>query len=229
MSGARQDELSTLLGRILALTPITELKPDARVIRVHYDWLEAGEHTQRTVAQLSLQLRRFLDDRAWLENRRIMDILRGLKGQALGLRGAPPPGDILSLPDTGATIELPLERPLYTPPVKPVIAALALSSGDADIDASALYAQVIIDRAELSRHIRRALQDRSQISLRDLCALHPLRHGLAELVVYLQIGSEDPHTVVDESTTETITWDIAGTENEGRKAHVPRILFVRPT
>ena len=229
MSGARQDELSTLLGRILALTPITELKPDARVIRVHYDWLEAGEHTQRTVAQLSLQLRRFLDDRAWLENRRIMDILRGLKGQALGLRGAPPPGDIINLPDTGATIELPLERPLYTPPVKPVIAALALSSGDADIDASALYAQVIIDRAELSRHIRRALQDRSQISLRDLCALHPLRHGLAELVVYLQIGSEDPHTVVDESTTETITWDIAGTENEGRKAHVPRILFVRPT
>jgi hypothetical protein len=36
---------------------------------VHHDWLEAGEHTQRTVAQLSQQLRRFLDDRAFLENR----------------------------------------------------------------------------------------------------------------------------------------------------------------
>jgi hypothetical protein len=30
--------------------------------RVHYDWLEAGEHTQRTVALLSQELRRFLDD-----------------------------------------------------------------------------------------------------------------------------------------------------------------------
>ena len=29
------------------------------------------------MAQLSQQLRRFLDDKAWLENRRIMDILRG--------------------------------------------------------------------------------------------------------------------------------------------------------
>ena len=229
MSSTRQDELSTLLSHVLSLAPVTELKPDARLGRVHYDWLEAGEHAQRTVAQLSLQLRRFLDDRAWLENRRIMDILRGIKSQALGLRSAPPPGAIISLSETAASIELAMERPLYTPPVKPVIATLTLPSGDADIDAGALYSQVIVDRTELSRHIRRALKDRSQISLRDLCALYPLRHGLAELVVYLQIAGDDPHTVVDEGATETISWDIAGAENEKRKAHVPRIIFVRPT
>ncbi len=68
------------------------LKPDARTRRVHYDWLEAGEHTQRTVAQLSQQLRRFLDDQAWLENRRIMDILHGIESQGAGTaRCAPPP------------------------------------------------------------------------------------------------------------------------------------------
>jgi hypothetical protein len=53
---------------------------------VHYDWLEAGEHTQRTVAQLSQQLRRFFDEQAWLENRRIMDILHGIEAKALALR-----------------------------------------------------------------------------------------------------------------------------------------------
>src|SRR5690606_10532322 len=65
MSSRRQEELSELLARVLALPPVADLKPDPRTRRVHYDWLEAGEHTQRTVAQLSQQLRRFLDDQAW--------------------------------------------------------------------------------------------------------------------------------------------------------------------
>ncbi|WP_347259158.1 DUF3375 domain-containing protein, partial [Methylocaldum sp.] len=67
MSSRRQEELTELLDRVLNLPPVAELRPDARTRRIHYDWLEAGEHTQRTVAQLSQQLRRFLDDKAWLE------------------------------------------------------------------------------------------------------------------------------------------------------------------
>ena len=115
MSSARQEEFSDLLERVLALPAVAELKPDARTRRAHYDWLEAGEHTQRTVAQLSQQLRRFLDDQAWLENRRIMDILRGIESKALGVRTTPPSGEFTAIADIGADIELPMERPLYTP------------------------------------------------------------------------------------------------------------------
>jgi hypothetical protein len=94
MSSRRQEEFTELLARVLALPSVTALSPDARTRRVHYDWLEAGEHTQRTIAQLSQQLRRFLDDQAWLENRRIMDILHGIETKALALRDT-------SLPDLG--------------------------------------------------------------------------------------------------------------------------------
>jgi hypothetical protein len=66
MSRARQEELTELLSRVLQLEPVAELAPDPRLARVHYDWLEAGEHAQRTVALLSQQLRRFLDDQAYL-------------------------------------------------------------------------------------------------------------------------------------------------------------------
>src|SRR5699024_4423731 len=62
MSPARQEELSELLARVLALEPVLALNPDTRLQRVHYDWLEAGEVTLRTVARLSEQLRRYLDD-----------------------------------------------------------------------------------------------------------------------------------------------------------------------
>lgn len=62
---------------------------DPRIAQIHWDWLEAGEHTQRTGALLSAQLRRFLDDAAWWENRRIMEILRSVEQRALALRDGP--------------------------------------------------------------------------------------------------------------------------------------------
>jgi hypothetical protein len=229
MSSSRQEELTTLLQRVLALPAVAEMKPDVRTRRVHYDWLEAGEHTQRTVAQLSQQLRRFLDDQAWLENRRIMDILHGIESKVLTLRKSPPPGEMMTIADTAAAIELPLERPLYTPAIKPLLAALALESGDVDLDATVLYSQVVIDQAQLTRHIRHALQDRTQISLRELCDLQPLRHGLAELVAYLQLASDTFTSVVDEDTTDIILWRGSGVDgqDQDKQARLPRVIFVR--
>ncbi len=229
MSSRRQDELSSLLERVLTLPPVVELKPDARTRRVHYDWLEAGEHTQRTVAQLSQQLRRFLDDQVWLENRRIMDILHGIEAKALALRESPPPGEVMSIADTAADLELPMERPLYTPVIKPLITDIELESGDAEVDAAALYSQIVIDKAQLTRHIRHALQDRSQVTLRELCELQPLQHGLAELVAYLQLASDAFKTVVDEEALETIVWRREQPDGPEyvKQARLPRVIFVR--
>lgn len=229
MSSSRQEELSGLLARVLDLPAVAELKPDARTRRVHYDWLEAGEHTQRTVAQLSQQFRRFLDDQAWLENRRIMDILHGIEAKALALRDVPPAGEVMNIAESAAGVELPFERPLYTPALKPVIADIELEAGDADLDAAALYSQVVVDHARLSHHIRHALQDRSQVTLRELTQLQPLEHGLAELVAYLHLGSESFKTVVDEDTPDIITWQALcqdGTPTT-KHARLPRVIFVR--
>jgi hypothetical protein len=225
MSASRQEELTQLLERVLALPPVLELKPDARTRRVHYDWLEAGEHTQRTVAQLSQQLRRFLDDQAWLENRRIMDLLRSIEAHALALRGTPPGGDFMALAGAAADIELPMERPLYAPPLRPNFAGVTLETDEIDVDATALFSQVVIDTAALSRHIRRTLQQRSQITLRELLETRPLKQGLAELVAYLQLAGEAFKSVVDEGAEDTIIW--RSSDGRMKRARLPRVIFVR--
>lgn len=112
---------------------------------MHYDWLEAGEHMRRTVVQLSQQLRRFLNDQAWLENCRIMALLHSIEAQALALREQAP---------AAADIELPMERPLHTPPHKPFIAEVALQADAKDIDGAALSAGLVVDKAQLTQHIR---------------------------------------------------------------------------
>ncbi|MHB1281288.1 MAG: DUF3375 domain-containing protein [Acidithiobacillus sp.] len=229
MSSQRQEELTAMLDQVLGLGPVAALRPDARMRRVHYDWLEAGEHTQRTVAQLSQQLRRFLDDKAWLENRRIMDILHSIETKALALRDNPPTGDVMEMAELSARIELPMERPLHTPTLKPLIAAIALQAGEDDVDAATLYQQVFVDTAQLTGHIHRALQDRAQITLRELTESQPLRQGLAELVVYLQLGSVTFKTAVDEDTPEQIRWRTRNRNNVvvEKMAQLPRIIFLR--
>jgi hypothetical protein len=225
MSEARQDELTRRLDRVLGLPPIAVLQPEARMRRVHYDWLEAGEHAQRTVALLSQQLRRFLDDQAYLENRRIMDILRNIEAGALAVREAGPAGDFMQIDDTAADIELPMERPLHAPPVRPLLAALRLEAGDAAIEADALFSQFVIDKAELAGRIRQALQERSQVSLAEVLERHPLRQGLAELVAYLQLAGERRATLFDEGVDEPVSWQ--GADGMMKKAHLPRVMFSR--
>ena len=226
MSQSRQEELSLLLEEVLALPPIISMRPDNRLRRVHYDWLEAGEHTQRTVARLSEQLRRFLDDKAWLENRRIMDILHNIETRALDVReDLLPPGAFMPLDSSAAAIELPFERALYRPPFKPLIAGIALDEGDAEIDTAALYSQVVVDRAELLRNIRLELQIRSQVTLGEVVTRHPLRNGLAELVAYLQLADEKFKTTVDENAEEEVHWE--SETGVTRRATLQRIIILR--
>lgn len=234
MSSQRQEELSKQLNQVLQLPAVVQLAPDPRIRRVHYDWLEAGEHTQRTVALLSQQLRRFLDDRAFLENRRILELLHGIESKALALREAQPVGEVMSIDAMAADIELPLERPLFTPSLKPRLTEMAVQVGGEDIDTTRLFEQIVVDKARLKSAVHRALRRQPQITLRELVELEPLQQGLAELVAYLELAHtnntpEGFHTLVDESAQETLRWQAKNATGEPvvREACLPRVIFTR--
>src|SRR5205085_7980355 len=118
MSATRQEEHGFLLSRVFELAPVKELEPDQRLLRIHYDWVQAGEVTQRTVARLSEQLRRYLDDKAWLDNRRIMQLVREIEHSALALRETPPSGHLIELDEPVPDISLSMGRALFNPPLK---------------------------------------------------------------------------------------------------------------
>ncbi|MEK7763057.1 MAG: DUF3375 family protein, partial [Nitrospirota bacterium] len=92
-----------------------------------------------------------------------------------------------------------------------------------------LFSQVVVDRAQLERHIRHTLQDRSQVTLRELTEMQPLQHGLAELVAYLQLAGDTFKTLVDEEVAETIVWRREGPDGQeyAKQARLPRVIFVR--
>lgn len=225
MSPSRQEELSGLLQKVFATPAVQSLEPDQRLKYIHYEWLKAGEVAQRTVARLSEQLRRYLDDQAWLENKRIMHLLRDIEGKALSLRQQPPDKNIVELDDVRVELNLPLDRPLYSPPLKPHIASQVLVEGSSEGDTDALFNQVYVDKSRLQATLRRALRQQPQISLGDLLTQHPLQQGLAELIAWLELATADNRSAIDEQQTQLIQW--IDEQGRARRASVPLMIFSR--
>ena len=223
LSVQRQEEFGRLLEKVQHLAQIDE--PDPRMRHILYDWLDAAERTQATVRQLSEQLRRFLDDQVWLENRRVMDILKSIEGHALKLRGYPASALSIEMDATAPEINLPVERPMYRPRSKVAVTEAAVVSAPDDVDISALFDQVYVDAELLAEGVRSALRRERQVGLGRLVEAHPLAHGLAELVTYLSLSDPAFEVVFDEQVRESVTWQDA--EDRTRVATLPRVTFTR--
>src|ERR1700733_288772 len=223
LSQARQEELSALLDRVHALAGIAER--DARLRNVHYDWLDAAERTQATVRQLSEQLRRFLDDQGWFENRRVIDILHRIEGHAMQLRETRNIPVTIDLDAPSPAIRLPLERPLYAPVKKVRITSDTVRDADEETDPAALFEQIYVDPAPLRGGVRQALRGQPQVGLAEMVARHPLKQGVAELVTYLSLQDEAFAIVYDEQHREQITWSAA--DGGERSATLPRVTYSR--
>ncbi len=224
MSPDRQQELGDLLEQMLALMAPIQQKSDPRIRRIHYDWLEAGEQTQRTVARLSQQLRRYLDDQTWMENRRIMALLKQIESQALALREEKPALQ-MTLDSPTPTIQLPMERPLYSPPLKPKLDD-RVELGEEDLlNTEALFEQHHVDTQRLIDHLNRALQLESQVTLQTLLQQQPLEQGLAELVAWLTIAGNDSKHLFDENEQDLLQWQ--DENGQQRQARIPRVIYNR--
>lgn len=222
-SPSLRDRLAENLATVLDQPAVREEVTDSRIAQVHWDWLEASEHTQRTVALLSGQLRQFLDDAAWWENRRIMEILRSVEQHALAIRATPPAGTVIAIDGNAVRLRLPFERPLFTPKANIVLHDIPIEVELGELDVSELFAQDLVDVEALADHIAVSLHRLGQVSLAELTAARPVEHGVAEIVTYLHLGHERFTTLVDESVTDTIPVDLDGVQ---RNVSLNRVLFL---
>ncbi|MDG9674691.1 DUF3375 domain-containing protein [Micromonospora sp. DH14] len=222
LSMRRQEEFTDLLERVQTLDAVGQV--DHRIIRVQHDWLNAAGRTQSTVRLLSEQLRRFLDDQAWLENRRVIDVLRSIEAHALILRDGDTSAVKTSIDDTKVDVVLPMERPLYRPRAGHAVDSVTAEEPTGQVDLSALFEQVYVDPARLIAAVHDLLREQSQVPLRDVMSRHPLKEGLAELVAYLSLDDGSFTVTFDEARRESITWtDAAGGR---RTATAPTVTFV---
>ncbi len=223
MSPSSQEELTRMLDRVFSVEELGDLRQDRRLQRIHFDWMSAGEQTQRTVARLSAQLRRFLDDRAFHENRRIVELLESIERNALTVREQVPGGSFMKLDGWKPKITLPLDRPLFSVPEQLDIDSI-IEEGELEmVDTSALFNQTFVDRLRLEENISRVLSRKGQASLGLVLNQEPLQEGLTELLTYFVIASEESRAFIDETRQERVSWQ--DREGRNREARIPLVIF----
>ncbi len=225
LSFERRAELTDLLRGLGQIECIDDL--DLRLLRIHYDWIDASERTQATVHLLSEQLRRFLDDQVWLENRRVFDLLRGIEAKALQLREVRNPQVAMDIDEPKVSVNLPCERPLHRPSRSVPLDTRPIEAGDHDFDSSALLDQIHVDREQLVQRVLQSLGPRRQVTLEEVIARESLSHGLAELVGYLALREPGLELVFDAEGRAHIRWTAEADEEIERVADIPRVTFSR--
>lgn len=225
MSPSSQEELSSLLSEICSLDAVRELDEHEKYKRIHFDWMMAGEQTQRTVARLSQQLRRFLDDKAYFENRRIITLIDGIEAHAVGIRDNPPENEIMTIDKMKPEIRIPMDTPLFSPPLQVRLADKIELPDHEVIDADLLFNQRVVDPLVLKRNIHHILQRQSQASLKEVLDMYPMGNGLAELISYLSIAENSSSALISDEQKEEILW--TGPEGHLRRALIPGIIFNR--
>ncbi len=220
LSEARQEELAELLARV---ERIEAVDADRRLRTIHHDWSEAAERTQITVRQISEQLRRFLDDQVWLENRRVLELVRAVEAAALASRDNPPPFG-LDVDQFGVGISLPFERPLYDALPTANVDSVLDPEADAAVDVTALFNQTFVDQARLADNVRSVVPARGSALLTDIVELFPLEKGAAEIVSYLALADADIEVVMDESDETVLEYSA---HDVVRRARLPQVTVTR--
>ncbi len=227
MSPAKQEEFNDLIQKVLALEEVKSCQPDELLPKMKYHLLEAGEKVQRTSSSLVEQLRRYLDDQVWLENKRIMSIIYEIEKSAILVKQAHPKDkDFTFIDDIKAQIELPVSRGLFRPPSRPLISDEQLTAGTAEFSSDLLYTQHYVDNEILQARINKALQGQQQITLQEICQQHPLEKGLSELIAYMNLACQDnANALINTDKEVKISWL---NEKEIKKSvRMPNIIFTR--
>lgn len=225
MSTQAQEELSDLLEKVFAMDALQDLTQDKRLKRIHFDWLEAGEYTQRTIAKLSHQLSRYLDEHHYLDNKRLKEILDKVRIHALAIKDALPKGPFMAIEEPFVSIKMPMERPLFTPPMKMKMHDKVVIGKTNAFIPEALFNQCVVHKELLVKNIQNLLLKKETVSLKEIIDTYPLEYGLTELISYLSIAAHEQQAQFDETEEDTISWShSAGLE---KKVNIPRIIFTR--
>ena len=212
MSQDRIDDFDEKLTKILEMKQIKELKPDKKFAKIYRNWQEAGESTQKMVIKLTQRLGRFVSQNISSQNKGIERLIKKIENMAIKLKTiSNNDKNYMDIDKAGIEFSLPMELPLWVSKEKPIITSNIEIGFEKDIDASALYNQVFVDKQIIVENIRKLLNLNEQTTLGQVINENPLSLGLMELISYLSVASEMKNNrqiniICDDTSKEEIKW-----------------------
>lgn len=230
MSQDKIDDFDEKLAKILEMKQIKELKPDKKIAKIYRNWQKAGESTQKMVIKLTQRLSRYVSQNISSQNKSIERLIKRIENMAIKLKTiANNDKNYMDIDKAGIELSMPMELPLWTSSEKPNIVSDIEIGLENDIDDSALYNQVFVDKQSIIDNIRKALNLNEQTTLGQVINNNPLNKGLMELISYFSVASEMQNNrqiniICDNSSKEEIKW-LDESLQAIRVAKIPKITI----
>lgn len=229
MSPSKQEELKYLVERVYNLPDIRALETDDKFLKkIKKNLLDSGEKVIKSNHRLSEQLRKILDEKNFLENQRVIELIREIEQIALGIIERNPIEKDFIFLESNPDIELVMDRPLWMPVQKPSFRDILIEVGQDELKMDDLFNQFFIDETELRQRIHSFILYRPQITLEEVIEKFPIERGISELIAYFKIASEDSkHIIDDENQVHIIIKNEFDSNKLCRRIKTPQIIFTR--
>lgn len=221
----RHEKLAEMTENLYRISAIADFDEQRRLRHLKYDLLRHGEKIVTVTARLGEQLRRYIDDRAWTENRRILTLCQSIEKQAIALRDDPPKSRAF-MPMHGERIRIDSidAKTLYRIKRENTFEQ-ELREETISVDMETFFHLFYVDETELKRNIDSVLQHRSQCSIAEVAERFAVTKGVSELIGYLSIAKRSDRSRVDETRRERIR--IEDSDGNAKTVVLPKVIFVR--
>lgn len=205
MSEQMQEELTTLLEKINSIPAIKEIKREQTVDGIKANLVDAGDKVNRSNDGLIGQLRKFVEQKNLSESRYILQQIEKIEMLLIEHKEVINNQEWWMEIDSLVKPSFVMERPLFNPPIKIAFEKKQVEDGVAEADTSALFEQFHVDIEELRNNIKYLLKNRSQASLFELLNHFRPTKGVAEVLGYIQIATNEGSHYIDREQLEELT------------------------
>jgi len=223
----KNEKLSQMLENLYKIKTIQEYDEDRSLRNLKYELLLNADKITKVSSKLIEQLRRFIDDRVWMENKKILELCKSIEKGVLQIKANPPKTrSFTQLEDTKVSINSVFDKSLYSVKQKTEFTS-ELRSDVVDVDLEDFYDIFFVDEEELHKHINYFLQTQPQCTLQEIIQKFPIKKGISELVAYLSIAKNSSDARVDLKNRVSIS--IEDEEGISKVVKIPTIIFTRAT
>lgn len=189
--------------------------------------LDRGGHVHDVLQRFARSLKGFVQSRAYLEQRRLHQLLKEVQADALVARDQVRTNEDIhhALRLSSARVNSLSRWRLHDPRNAQVDSRVERGEGAMiSLDSvGELVAQSEIDFRTLKQQIRKMLDDHPQCSIGNVLERFPAEQGLGSVVGCVALGSR--HGIVIAGRDESVHW--RGEDDEERRARIPLIHFLK--
>ena len=203
-----------------------ELKEKRFLQNLTVTLMAEGGTVHEVIQQFARSLKTFVQSREFQEQRRLHRLLKTAQQAALEVHAKIRPTQELNyiLTLSSSRIRSVSQWELRDPSLNVADASMPdAEAAELSLeDVEDLVRQSEIDFRTLRQHLRAALVDVSQITVRELLERFPAEQGFGSVVGYVALGAKHGEMTAE---TEIVSW--VGSDGRHRKAKVPAIYFLR--